>query len=475
MAIGTGITQNQTTGLIPEHIVGKAVLKMSLLELREYVQTELAENPALSLDEDNCCPVCSSLLVDGVCETCGASVVEDDTTEQQEDSDDWDEDVWMLEGRADDTLTEPFTYVASAKRLTDHLSEQIRTHLRPEDVDVADFIVDYLDEDGYLREPLYDMACRLRLSVPELEAVLLQVQNLDPPGIAARDLKECLLIQLRQLDDDCSERGNAELMLSEHWELVTRMRLDEVAKRMGTDRETVESALRFVRKSLNPYPASAFRDPWQKLTPLRLARQAPDVVIRETEGGLVAEVVDPIQNRIAMDQIYVNIYNEMLKKKGRPSDANQESIKESFQKARSLLEALEFRRTAVRVVSEELLRCQADFFLQGPAWLKPITRKQIARQVGLHESTVCRATDGKYIQLPSGEVISFDVLFDAALPVKELVKQLAVQRLTDGEISKKLADMGIKVARRTVAKYRDQVRVLPVDMRHQLQGDRRAA
>lgn len=474
MAIGTGISQNQTTGLIPEHIVGKAVLKMSLLELREYVQMELAENPALTLNEDNCCPVCSSLLVDGICETCGASVVEGQSTEEQEDFDDWDEDIWMVEDHTDDVSPEPFTYVASAKRLTDHLREQIRTHLRPEDVVVADFIVDSLDEDGYLREPLYDMASRSKLSVPELEAVLLKVQNLDPPGIAARDLRECLLIQLRQLDHACPERANVELMLSEHWDLVTRMRLDEVAKRMRTDRETVERALRFVRKSLNPYPANAFYDPWQKLAPLKQARQAPDVVVRETEAGLLAEVVDPIQNRIAMDQIYVNIFNEMSKKHGH-SDGDQESIRDSVRKARSLLEALEFRRTAVRTVAEEILRCQADFFLKGPAWLKPITRKQIARQVGLHESTVCRATDGKFIQLPSGEVISFDVLFDAALPVKELVKQLAVHKLSDGEISKKLADMGIKVARRTVAKYRDQVRVLPVDMRHQLQSDHVAA
>jgi len=469
MALGVGIAQRQTAGMAPEHILGKGVLKMNLQELQEFVQAELAENPALVLEEERACPVCGADLLAGVCPTCGARAASE-VGPPQDEIDEWQDGSWLTPEGADDIHYEPFARVAAPSSLEDHLKQQIRTVFHDGEIPAAEFMVGCLDEDGYLREPLFDIAKRFGRSVPELEAVLERVQRLDPPGIAARSLQECLLVQLRQFDADCADRRNAEALVTKCWDSVCRMRLDDAARQLGTSREALESALRFIRDRLNPRPTSMFRDPWQALAPRREARLAPDVVIRETETGFAAEVVDPVSNRIAMDSLYASLYAEMSRNKNALSEEDRERVRESVMNARSLIEALEFRRTALRKVAEELLRCQEGFFTKGPMHLKPMTKKQLAQRVGLHESTVCRATNNKMMRLPTGEVIPLEVLFDSALPTKELVKQLAAERLngrplSDSEIAERLQSAGIQIARRTVAKYRDQMRVLAADFR----------
>ncbi|MEN6521584.1 MAG: RNA polymerase factor sigma-54 [Armatimonadota bacterium] len=469
MAIGAGFSQKQSGVMAPEHFMGKAVLKMSLQELQEFVQSEISENPALALQEERSCPVCGAVLLGDICGTCGAKVVsEDDISTDQKD--DWSEDPWTASGASDDSYYEPFAQVANPSSLEDHLKEQVHTHLSSEDIPIAEFIIDCLDEDGYLREPLFDIASRFHLSVPQLEQVLDQVQKLDPPGIAARSLQECLLIQLTQLEDHSENSLNAAKIVSDCWESISRMKLDDVARQLEISRESVISALRFVREALNPHPANVFRDPWQNMTPRREAKLAPDVVIRDSETGLAAEVLDPVSNRVSVDELYKSLYTEMSQKKNGFSDSDRERVKESVQNAKFLIDALEFRKTTLGTVAEELLKCQIEFFKHGPAHLKPLTRKQLAQQIGLHESTVCRATDSKSIQLPTGEVIPFDLVFDSALPIKELVRKLSQEKLngrplSDGQIAERLTSQGIKIARRTVAKYRDELRVLPADYR----------
>lgn len=453
----------------PELIMGKSVLKMNLQELLEYIQTEISENPALALQDDRSCPVCGTVLIGDICGTCGSKVVSEDDLKKDTD-DDWSAEPWVVAVTSDDSYYEPFAQVANPSSLEDHLKEQIHTHFEPDGAPVAEFIVDCLDEDGYLREPLFDIASRFQLSVPQLEKVLEQVQNLDPPGIAARSLQECLLIQLKQIESASENSQNAMNIISDCWESISRMKLDEAAQHVGITKESVLSALRFVREALNPHPASMFRDPWQEMTPRREAKLAPDVVIRDTEAGLAVEVLDPVTNRVAVDELYSSLYAEMMQKNSKFPDSDRERVKESVHNAKALIDALEFRKTALRTVAEELLKCQMEFFKHGPSKLLPLTRKQLAQQVGLHESTVCRATDNKSIQLPTGEIIPFDLVFDSALPIKELVKKFSQEKLngkplSDGQIAERLQSQGIKIARRTVAKYRDELRVLSAEYR----------
>ena len=467
--VGTVQRQQQSAVMIPEHILGKSMLKMSLQELQQFLELQVAENPALVLEEESRCPICGCALVDDSCPACGSESTLNGQ-DAEESSDDWHEGLWTSPGHADDEYHEPFSRVAAPMSLAEHLKEQIHVAVRGGERRIAEFLIDSLDEDGYLREPLLDIASRFKISVPQLEGILKLVQGLDPAGVGARDLRECLLIQVSQLDGDSNERWLAETIIRDHWEGVERMKLDRIAFLLGVDTASVAGALAFIRENLTPYPANAFRDPWQKLAPRRESKQVPDVRVRSAETGLVAEILDPVTGRAALDETYSDLYSEIMRKRNGYSESDRAHIRECVQAARSLIQALEFRKTTLQRVAEELIRCQADFITKGVAYLKPLTRKEMASRLGVHESTVCRATSEKLMQLPSGEVVSFDVFFDSALPVKELVRRFATERiggrvLSDGEIAEKLKALGISIARRTVAKYRNQLHVLPIEYR----------
>ena len=242
------------------------------------------------------------------------------------------------------------------------------------------------------------------------------------------------------------------------------MKLDKVAERLQVSREDVERALMFIREWLDPHPADMFRDPSERLAPRRVSRTAPDIAVRKTDAGL--SPTSWILLRAACRSTKrIHIYTRSCPERIRCSDADKAHIRGCVRDAKCLIEALEFRGSTLARIADELVRCQAEYFTEGPSALRPLTKKEVAQRLGVHESTMCRATQDKTIQLPSGEVISIEVLFDSALPVKELVRQFATQRLSDGEIAGKLAEAGIHIARRTVAKYRDQLRVLPVEYR----------
>jgi len=461
--------QHQNAGMVPEHFLGKAVLKMSLQELQQFVQEQLAENPALVMEDDSRCPLCGCVLVGGVCPGCGSESFSGEE-ERSADGDDWDDGLWTSPGHSDDESCEPLAFVAAPMSLTEHLKEQIHVSLQGDNGRIAEFLIDCLDEDGYLREPLVDIAGRFKVSVPQLEEVLRSVQCLEPAGVGARDLRECMLLQIAQLDLDSEEKRLAEIIVRDHWEAVSRMKFDRLAERLDIDIECLTDALTFMREHLTPHPACGFRDPWEKLAPRKESKHVPDVLVRQVEDGLSAEILDPVTGQAVVDEMYSGLYADIMRKRSGCSDSERAHIRECVQSARVLIESLEFRKSTLRRVADEIVRRQSEFITQGAAHLKPLTRKELARKLGVHESTVCRATTDKTIQLPSGEVISFDIFFDSALPVKELVRKLAADRpngraMSDGEIAEKLKSLGFEIARRTVAKYRSQLRVLPLEYR----------
>ncbi|MDI6826909.1 MAG: hypothetical protein QME62_00330 [Armatimonadota bacterium] len=465
MRINTETSQRQVVGIAPEYIMGKSVLMMNSLELQEFIQAQAIENPALIVEEIAQCPACGTNLADAGCPACGSQQLKPNDVPIE--SEEWHEDGWSVvrHSSEDDSAFEPLSLVASPQSLCDYIKEQVRTNLPPELHEIADSIADFLDEDGYFREPLIEMASRLGISVPELEFVLGRIQELDPPGIAARSLQECLLIQIRRIVSDNPGYHLAHVILMDYWKDVERMRLDRIAKKMGVSRKEVEEALRFIRDNLNPRPASIFRDPWERFAPCNVCRKSPDVEVHLRDDCLIAEIVDPVASRVTIDQFYADLYAEMCQKRNGYSEADRAHVRESVLKAQALIDALEFRKATLRKIVNVILEAQAEFFTQGPSKLKPMTRKELAAQIGVHESTVCRAIKDKTIRLPSGEVMPMETLFDSALPIKELVGSLASQRLSDSEISARLRELGIDIARRTVAKYRNQLRVPRLEYR----------
>jgi len=460
---GMSARQQQTPNMSPEHIMGKAVLKMSLMEVQQFVEAQFTENPALSIEETTLCPACGGRLIGDFCPACGSERVQDEEKTLPDD-DDWQAEVYSS-AAADDEYLDPFARVATPQTLTEHLKEQARLSMDGEDLRLASFLIDMIDEDGYLREPLVDLAAEQGLSVPQLERILLEVQSLDPPGVGARDLRECLLLQLSRLSDESFEKRMAEKIVRDQWELLSRMKVEKIATSLKVSSETVPLILQFLRENTTPHPASMFRDPWENMYPRRASKTRPDVVVRQVKDALVADIVDPTSGRVSIEEMYTGLYEDAVRGKGHMSEREKAHVKEHVAKARALIEALEFRKSSLRRIIDELLSYQADFFKEGPYALKPLTRKELAARIGLHESTVCRATQDKFIRIPNGECIAFELLFDSALPIKERVRQLAAQKLSDGEIAARLTESGMPIARRTVAKYRDQLGVLPMDYR----------
>lgn len=455
--------QQQTSTMVPEHILGKSVLKMSLEESERYIEAQFAENPALSIELAAQCPACGAILRGDLCPSCGSSRVSSKSDDYTAD-DDWYERSVTSSAGMDDDYFEPFARVASPKSMEDFLKEQIRLSTDDIDIDIAYGIVEAIEEDGYLREPLIEIASRLRVSVPQIEIVLAQVQLLDPPGIAARDLRECLLLQLSRLDPSPT-REMVEKIVRDKWELLSKMKVDKIASELKSSPAATREALNFLSENTSPHPASMFRDEWESFSPRKASRVRPDVSVFIMDKGLAAEIASPTSGKVSVESTYADLYREMSQKNKPYSERDKVHVKECVSKAQVLIDALEFRKSTLRRIIDELLRVQAQFFIEGPMALKPMTKKDLAELVGLHESTICRATQDKMLMLPNGEVIPFDTLFDSALPVKELVKGLAAERLSDSEIARRLCESGVQIARRTVAKYRDQLGVLPVEFR----------
>ncbi|MGC8863296.1 MAG: hypothetical protein ACP5R5_11045, partial [Armatimonadota bacterium] len=390
------------------------MLKMGIAELQRFVQAQCEENPALTLEDAAPCPFCGVLMTDGTCAVCAR----DNASSGQ--GNPWDEPPFLrrLSDEADEEeALEPLALVAAPVSLQDYVKSQLRAEFPEQEVAAAELIIDHVDDDGYLREPLLDLACKAGLSVPQLEAVLAKVQRLDPPGVGCRDLREFLLLQMSNMSERNAQGYLAERMVQECWDSLSRMKLKSIARDLRTDVQAVREAIDWMRRNLSPYPAGAFRDPWHTLTPRRVPNAPPDVVVRATESGLVAEVVDPLARALKIDEVYETIARDVRRRAAENcADECAERLTESVEKARTLLEALEFRRASLRRITQELIRCQEAFFTNGPLALRPMTRKQLARKLGLHESTVSRATQNKSLRLPSGEIVSFDVLFDPALP-----------------------------------------------------------
>lgn len=463
---GTALIQRQQQRAIPVQIQANAILSLGILELQQFIETEAMENPALSIDDSLRCPVCGFLTPNGPCPVCGGSarLVNERLNSKSSERDYLDT---VFAASADEAF-DPFRTVAGAIDVREHLRQQARVTLGGRQLRIAEYIIDCIDEDGYFREPLYDTAEQFAAAVPEVEAVLSTIQTFDPPGIGSRDLRECLLIQLRALGNDSLDARTAERMLSDHWEDFSRMRLKTLAASMRVSPSEVRGACEFIKENLNPRPASLYRAPFGDLAPCETAAVVPDVIIHRHGDTLTAEVTDSHSRSLGLDATYDRAYQAIRSGDSSLGEDDARHVKEHVERVRCILDAIRLRKETLGRVATELVECQREFVLHGAPYLKPLFQKDIAKRLEVHESTVCRAIAGKHCRLPSGEVVSFDVFFDSALPIRDMVGQLiarSTEPLSDGEIAKRLAEQGVTIARRTVAKYREQLRVLPYQLR----------
>lgn len=470
----SALAQRQQLRAIPVQIQANAILSMSLIELFEFIETEAAENPALSVKEGSRCPVCGFVTDTRTCPVCSALIkaAEPDLaglSERQH----------LERARSvasGEPAFDPFRTVASTMSLRDYLKQQARMSLSGRKLRIAEYLIDLLDDDGYFRESLFEVAEEFAAAVPEVEDVLRVVQGFDPAGIAARDLRECLLIQLRTLAHSTSSGcsgcettvANAERILMDHWEALSKLRFKAIASRMGVTVGVVREAADLIKERLTPYPASMYARPFGELAPNESAAVVPDVIMYQRGEHVSVEVLDSHSRLLGVDETYEDLYASIRKGDSYLSAEDCRHIREHVERVKCILEAIELRKKTLTRVAAYIADYQKEFLLHGPSYLRPLRQKDVARALEVHESTVCRAIAGKYCKLPSGETVSFEVFFDSAMPIRNMIREIiarSAEPLSDGEIARKLAEQGVEIARRTVAKYREQLRVLPYQLR----------
>jgi RNA polymerase sigma-54 factor len=449
-------------------VQASSLLAMSSLALQQAINAEAQDNPALEVDEVPVCPRCGDKLEGSICITCGEGTAERDPTEQFL-QDEATRDVPQNEEEEFD----PLTVVATELSLAERLTQDLGSMLDSSDMPVAEYLVGALDDTGYLRASVDEVTWNLQATYEDVDRILGVLQSLDPPGVGARDIRECMLIQIRRLEDSGHEvHPLAATLIRDHLEEIGKHRFAAVAKQLKQPVEEVEEAWEFIKTQLSPYPAYMFEE---HLTVGRSSRteagQAviPDIIVTiDASGELKAEVIESKRYQLRVSRPYERVLRQ-VREGGALSEAEREHVRAYVQRARQFINSIQQRRRTMQLLSDFLLDRQREFLKDGVRHLKPLTRAETAAAVGVHESTVSRAAAEKFVLLPSGRVVPLSDFFKAALPVQDVMKEIIEEEgglhLTDREISDRLAARGYKVARRTVAKYRSQMRILPSELR----------
>lgn len=367
-------------------------------------------------------------------------------------------------------------WVSHVPTLRQHLHRELGAYrLEARDRTLAELIIDSLDDDGYLRESLDELAGIIEdpatggaIDVEELHAALGLVQNLEPVGVAARSLRECLELQLRARSVDDVPHALALRIVQHHLDLLARRDGAELRKVLACNADDLQCAHAIIRE-LNPRPGGRFNT--------RLADYiVPDVIVRKVKGRWTAITNPAVMPRARLNQVYADMFH-----RNRCSDRTP--LAQELQEARWLLRNAEQRYSTIQRVAEAIVVRQKTFFDYGEIALKPLILREIADELGIHESTVSRATGNKYMATPRG-IFEFKHFFSrqldtetggtcSAAAVRALLKGMISAEsqdapLSDVSLTRMLADQGVVVARRTVSKYRGMMKVPPAELRRQV-------
>lgn len=443
------------------------LLQLSSLELEAEISQALADNPLLERDDD---PAAQAENADPQRE---ASIENDDNTSDTELRLDEmpgsggvypDEDGDTPQTAKDDTLRE-------------HLLGQLAlTRAAPRDAALATLLIDELDENGYLGSPLDEilqwLPAELEIDEDELRAALSLLQSFDPPGIGARDMAECLLLQLRQPDlsrlseaRDPAVLACAKAICAQHLPLLATGNPARLREALGVTEPVMRAAHALIVR-LEPRPGRAWTVPAADFA-------VPDVLVRKTKQGWQA-----VLNSAVMPRLQVNgLYAQML---GNQRESAYAGLSAQLQQARWMIRNVEQRFDTILRVAQVIVARQSEFFSHGPSAMRPLILKDVAGELGLHESTISRATTQKYMLTPFG-TLELKRFFGTGLAtdsgdsasataVQAHIRQMVSEEnrakpLSDSQIMDRLADQGIVIARRTVAKYREALRIAPAAVR----------
>jgi RNA polymerase sigma-54 factor len=358
-----------------------------------------------------------------------------------------------------------FDSIVAATSLQEVLLEQVReSRLTDEQRPIGEMIIGNIDDHGYLKTTLEELSTTTNTPIPKIEEVLKVVQSFDPPGVGARDLQECLL---RQLERSGSEDSIEYRIVRDYMEALSKRRIPEIARGLGMEVEDVQDAIGRIGR-LEPRPGRAYvTDNNQYILPEVFVNKVGDEFVVTTNNEQIPHL------RIS------NTYKDLMAQSGNTAEVIN-YIREKIRAGKFLIKSLHQRQQTILNIGQEIVKRQREFMEKGVAFLKPLTMVQVAEIVGVHETTVSRAVSGKYMQTPQG-IFEMKYFFTAGIQtasgegmsntsVKDMIAEMfkkedPTKPLSDQEIVKMLQEKGIVIARRTVAKYRSELNILPSNLR----------
>lgn len=462
MGFELNLEQQQKLVMTPELRLSLKILQMPQHELEELVQQEIESNPILELSDEE-------INKDDINEQKDIlSEIIDETLllkNDRENEIDWKEYL-SYAGKTYETDSyndenNDFSYdnlVVHNSTLKEYLTNQLKSQNLKKDIDIlCEYLIESLDDNGYLTISLEEVSVITGLSFDIVEAALRIIQSFDPPGVAARNLKECLLIQL---DNHENKDVRLKKIVTEYLQDLADNRINNISKYLKTSIEEAQ-VLCDIIKTLEPKPGRSFES-------AEYTRYiVPDVVVEKIGTEYVVFVNDSYSSRLSVSSYYKNI----LENENKDSSASQ-YISSKLSSAIWMIKSIENRRSTLYKVVKAMMKYQEEFLEYGTSHLKSMTLKTISEEISVHESTVSRAISGKFVQTPrgtfelkyffkSGVGNSFGEVVSSESVKKEIQRIIheenSVKPISDQEISDILTEMGIRISRRTVAKYREEI------------------
>jgi RNA polymerase sigma-54 factor len=450
------------------------LLQLNKIELIETINKELQENPAFDLESVSVDPVTAdSQEVPGQVQKDANTEATDNLTVEEKNSlgeMDWESyfDNGADYGYFPTEEKSPIAYeniIHRSQNLAEHLLWQLSlTRLNKEEQYLGLQIIGNLNDDGYLMSTVDEIVQKTKASPEDVEAILTIIQTFDPLGVGARDLKECLLLQIRHSEFDV--HPHAEAIIEHHLPDLQKNAIRDISKNLGISVDDVQAAVEFIR-TLEPKPGRVYSVSTTQYI-------QPDVYIFKVDQDYKI-----VLNETGLPKLKINKLYQQYKAKGTDAETKQ-YVEQKFRNALWLIKSVEQRQRTIYKVAESILKFQIAFFKHGIKELRPLVLRDVAEDIEMHESTVSRVSTNKYIHTPQG-IFEIKFFFHSGLStlhgedvssirVKEMIKNLILNEnprspLSDRAIMLKIQDQGINIARRTIAKYREELKIPPSNRR----------
>jgi RNA polymerase sigma-54 factor len=461
----------QTQRIDPRQIQASEILSWTLSELESAIDRELAENPALETKDGE---AITPTRTDEGMEVAPSLRLVTEENDAKESTTPYETlprsvsplQIISLSHPTDDEL-DPLERVASYYSLRDHLRGQAGQAEEGIRQDILRYLIECVDEKGYLAANLDEVCEQFRVTRQTVEAAVQALQSMDPPGVGARDLRECLLLQAEFLEQAGEGHPLLKRLITQCWDELSARREDKIVSRLRTNLTTVQAALEVLHKAMTPYPGGAFRPAGYRGN-RALPALRPDIIFHRTPAGFRIEMTREYERLLTVAPVWKALSEEPERCN---DDPTRRYVRDHVERAQSFMNGLRRRGRTLRAIAQALVECQQGYLeTSNRAFLRPLTRQTLAERLGLDESVISRAVADKWAQMPSGEIVALDAFFGNAHAVRDALVQLIESEnpnnpYSDDEIADILTGQGFPLARRTVAKYRNLEKILPARLR----------